>query len=336
MTAGIPSSVELNKENGHVAEFEYPINGCNRRELRVQVLFQYGYSNQWVDLPGYAASGTSNGDLSVDGYIDLEDMGILAGTMYLCEGPGFVACADYEPDGCVDLQDLGAFAEILYAAGDKSERRDGVAAEAELIACTGIAQDCIVSADTAWKSALIRLRTTGADPQQLGWSPSERYLDRSLMVVNETAGDGEFGIFVVASGDSGLTNIGQLIASTSADLKGIEVLGVEVASAVSFEKSVGGIAPSAALLADACPNPFNPLTRITFELPFADQVSLSVYDIAGRLVRRLVDNQTLAAGSHVAEWDGRNGDGGRVAGGMYLYRLESPSFNLVKRMTMLK
>jgi flagellar hook assembly protein FlgD len=83
------------------------------------------------------------------------------------------------------------------------------------------------------------------------------------------------------------------------------------------------------------PNPFNPYTRIDFELDRARPVRLAVYDLAGRLVRRLVD-RTLEAGRHNTVWDGRDQRGLRVASGVYFYRLESGDLLRTRKMVLLK
>jgi hypothetical protein len=71
------------------------------------------------------------------------------------------------------------------------------------------------------------------------------------------------------------------------------------------------------------PNPFNPTTTIRFGLPRASEVRLVVYDVAGRQVKALLDNERMPAGLHSIVWDGRNGDGKRVASGIYFVRLKS-------------
>jgi hypothetical protein len=68
------------------------------------------------------------------------------------------------------------------------------------------------------------------------------------------------------------------------------------------------------------PNPFNPRTTIRFDLPVAGQARLSIYDLAGRLVRILVEGE-IPAGSHEAVWDGRDESGRAVPSGSYLARL---------------
>ncbi len=70
------------------------------------------------------------------------------------------------------------------------------------------------------------------------------------------------------------------------------------------------------------PNPGAAGTRASFRLPAAGPATLSVYDLAGRRLRRLV-REDLAAGPHAASWDGRDETGAPCPGGTYLLRLES-------------
>lgn len=70
------------------------------------------------------------------------------------------------------------------------------------------------------------------------------------------------------------------------------------------------------------PNPFNPRTTIRFKLPEGGHARLDLFDVAGRLVRTLVDAE-LAAGEHDIAWDGRDAGGRDVGSGSYLARLVS-------------
>ncbi len=84
---------------------------------------------------------------------------------------------------------------------------------------------------------------------------------------------------------------------------------------------VSGASPALRLAIDGNhPNPFNPTTRISYELPSAGEVELGVYDAAGREVRRLVRG-TLSAGRHSVVWDGRDGRGREVSSGVYFSRI---------------
>ena len=84
------------------------------------------------------------------------------------------------------------------------------------------------------------------------------------------------------------------------------------------------------------PNPFNPTTSIRFELPRDKAVSLQIFDVSGRLVKTLVDNQHLSEGVHEMQWDGTNNAGSSVASGTYMYRLQFGNFAHTKTMVLLK
>jgi hypothetical protein len=83
------------------------------------------------------------------------------------------------------------------------------------------------------------------------------------------------------------------------------------------------------------PNPFNPLTTISFSLPRESLVSLRVFDLRGRLVRTLLD-ESRPAGVHTVVWDGRDESGGRVASGTYVARLVSSEGVLTRKMLLAK
>jgi hypothetical protein len=83
------------------------------------------------------------------------------------------------------------------------------------------------------------------------------------------------------------------------------------------------------------PNPFNPTTRIQFSIPESANVTLTIYDITGREVTRLI-NEPLGTGTYTATWDGRNANGHIISSGVYLYRITAGSFVDTKRMIFIK
>ncbi|MDO9069586.1 MAG: FlgD immunoglobulin-like domain containing protein [Deltaproteobacteria bacterium] len=87
------------------------------------------------------------------------------------------------------------------------------------------------------------------------------------------------------------------------------------------ETAVPPAAPGRLILYPCRPNPFNPATTIRYELPADGHVRLTVFDVAGRRVRRLVDaNQQK--GMRSSEWDGRDDSGQELSSGTYLTRFE--------------
>lgn len=83
------------------------------------------------------------------------------------------------------------------------------------------------------------------------------------------------------------------------------------------------------------PNPFNPSTTLMFDLAESGKVKLSVYNIKGQLVRRLVD-ESLAAGTHRIVWDGVDSHNSQVSSGVYFIRFESRGHNYTRKAVLMK
>ncbi|KAA3636670.1 MAG: T9SS C-terminal target domain-containing protein [Calditrichaeota bacterium] len=99
-------------------------------------------------------------------------------------------------------------------------------------------------------------------------------------------------------------------------------------TSVSLSNTVG--IPETFALMQNYPNPFNPSTQISFALPNASNVNLSVYNVLGQKVMTLVDGQ-MEAGTHNFEFDGSS-----LSSGMYFYRILTDNFTETKKMVMLK
>lgn len=99
-----------------------------------------------------------------------------------------------------------------------------------------------------------------------------------------------------------------------------------------------GSPPPAAIgfgLAAPFPNPFNPRTHLDFSLPGKERVRLSVHDIRGRELARLVDG-VLDAGHHSREWEGVDDAGRELPAGVYLLRLEAGGESSSRKLVLLK
>jgi hypothetical protein len=77
------------------------------------------------------------------------------------------------------------------------------------------------------------------------------------------------------------------------------------------------------MLRGSFPNPFNPTTTIKYSLARRSKVTLTIYDIAGRVVRRLVTDELTEAGDHTITWNGMNDAGKRVASGVYFCMMKT-------------
>ena len=83
------------------------------------------------------------------------------------------------------------------------------------------------------------------------------------------------------------------------------------------------------------PNPFNPSTTISYDLPEAGPVSVVIYDVLGQQVRRLV-SQVTSAGRYSIQWDARDNQGRGVASGVYIAKVDAGTSTLSQKMLLLK
>lgn len=117
---------------------------------------------------------------------------------------------------------------------------------------------------------------------------------------------------------------------------------VELANSLSIKRNSGlfTVLPSSSQLYQNYPNPFNPETWIPYQLAADADVSISIYDTHGKIVRQftLIDQP---AGSYLTRekalhWDGRNSAGERVASDVYFYTLKAGDFVATRKMVILK
>jgi len=83
------------------------------------------------------------------------------------------------------------------------------------------------------------------------------------------------------------------------------------------------------------PNPFNPVTNIRFAIPEKHFVSLGVYDVAGRIVRRIISKE-MGANTYTAIWDGTDNRGRNVASGVYFYKLVAGPHVATRKMVLIR
>lgn len=93
--------------------------------------------------------------------------------------------------------------------------------------------------------------------------------------------------------------------------------------------------PTSYALNNNYPNPFNPTTMISYQIPKAGEVKLTIINSLGQKVKTLVAGQ-VAAGYHQALWDARDDSGVLVGSGTYLYRIEAGSFVQTKKLVLMK
>ena len=108
----------------------------------------------------------------------------------------------------------------------------------------------------------------------------------------------------------------------------------------NLQNLLASLIPEETALLANYPNPFNPETWIPYQLAESAEVTLTIYDINGQLVRRLAVGHQAAgmyrSRSRAIYWDGRNQLGESVASGLYFYTLTADNFTATRRMLILK
>lgn len=107
---------------------------------------------------------------------------------------------------------------------------------------------------------------------------------------------------------------------------------IEEPAVTSVESPAG--APWALIDVTTSPNPFNPALQVTYDLPSPQSVSVEVFDLRGRLVRRLLDATVQTAGTHRLIWHGENDSGERAASGVYLVRVRAGANSTTAKVTL--
>ena len=111
--------------------------------------------------------------------------------------------------------------------------------------------------------------------------------------------------------------------------------GVGVFSSGTVTASEMPAVPDEYTLSQNYPNPFNPSTTISFSVPVEGNVVLSIYDITGRLVTTLVDDN-MSSGYHSVNWGGVDILGENVSAGLYIYSLQAEGVALTRKMVLMK
>ena len=93
--------------------------------------------------------------------------------------------------------------------------------------------------------------------------------------------------------------------------------------------------PKSFNLMDNYPNPFNPFTTLRYEILKDEKVEITVYDMSGRVVRKLLNNVQKAGQNHV-QWNGLNDQGMTVSSGSYLYNIQAGGHGETRKMVLLR
>ena len=307
-------------------------------------------ANYW--LGDIADAGT--GDGFYDGLVNLTDITVMGASFGVCEGDGaYNNEADIGPtdsglpdgipvtDSCVDFEDLILFA-INYG---QVAPLSAPPALAETVQLSWYRLD-----DGIWglgllapNHALKGIRLSAALPDGVvprieagaalaAQGPSffanidANGIDVSLVILGTDrafAADGELLRVILPAGvEPGAVSIdARSLANTPLEL--------------ALDDEVIPDLPQSYRLGQNFPNPFNPKTRIDFDLPSPQPTRVAIFGADGRLVQVLLDRD-MPAGYHSVIWDGRDANGGQVASGVYFFRVQAGPLDETRKMLLLK
>lgn len=304
-------------------------------------------------------------DYNADGIVNVSDYTFFGDTYNKCEGDSsYNQWLDFiisSSPSCVNLSDLSEFGQHYYdsypafAPGDLLASRDLTGVELELTETPGDDGTMEIGVNLAsaesYKALAILLRTD--DYQLVKWDSDgsnaiqvERDGQRCVLI--SSFGNGEATESCSPNGTLTLRknvkkSSGSESKSLSGKTSGISLLGGELMRQDGKIIRIAGTEYEAAApvyknhLANNYPNPFNPTTTIEYSIKEKAHVSLKIYNVAGQLVKTLVnDVQDRTSRNYSVQWNGRDNKGNIVASGVYFYRLVTKGFTQTKKMVLLK
>jgi hypothetical protein len=221
----------------------------------------------------------------------------------------------------------------------------------------------LAKVDDYMRYAMYELNLLG-DPEMPIWTDTPRPLDVSRVTtldafrgvvdvsvtVSREGAPVQSAVVCLSDADSGIYEVvktdaaGAVTITVDADVAVYANLTVTATNSIPHGESVAldgetgvddGPFGKVASLMQNYPNPFNPSTSIAFSLAERGNVAVAVYDVAGRLVTVLVDDE-IDAGPHSVEWDGRDAGGNDVASGTYFARMSTENKHFETKMILMR
>lgn len=295
------------------------------------------------------------GDLSFDGHVNIVDIvKVIRYILYVMPPPtGFdLFLADVNGDGRLDISDLVKMINIFLNTPPPKVVADAPArpvtvglGDLQTLSSGQTAIPVVLEADGSIAGLQASLTfdpgmLSIGEPQLVGRAAGltlqAQITDGTLRMIAYST-DGQ----VIPAGTGAtvlipVTILNEAVVVTLADV----ILAGRQAQTIPVTIGTGTLkvstVPTAFSLQTSAPNPFNPSTTIAYEVPASAHITLTVYNLLGQEVVRLVD-EVRTPGRYRTVWHGTNAHGQAVASGVYLYRLTSSTgYNETKRMTLLK
>jgi len=271
-------------------------------------------------VPGLSSLGLTAGDLDQDGNMDLIGSGAAysSGQFNQDLAPNWVNIVEFIGGNPEDASSYGPITQVFFP-NDKTDAFDKVTRDSAGV-ITEYRENGTNGPQFASKFAFLGdVDDDGENEVALGFQGQNDSLYTYAEVFQPA--DSTYTRTLVSSEANPVRTFMRVLSSS---VKGVSIEDERV------------IIPSDYVLEQNYPNPFNPTTSIRFELPRDKAVSLTIFDVSGRVVKTLVDNQYLTQGIHEIQWDGTSNAGAQVASGTYVYQLRFGNFAHSKTMVLLK
>jgi hypothetical protein len=280
------------------------------------------------------AAVPGSGDLDNDGRVDTNDavmvLDHLVGAALLA--PAQITAGDLSGDGRLDPWDA---ALIAGADPAKASPATGPVAWGEAQGRFGQLTLPVESAAGPGRSMWLEVTARGLEDMVRDVAPT---LEEAGLFRWRASGDKLWVAFAAAEASDWPDRILEIVLDVSGEDSGgtlSAVMAVDGGEPARLSDLPLTAVPVDFRLGDNYPNPFNPSTKISFDLPVSGRVNLRIHDVRGRVVRTLAAEE-LPFGSHTLVWAGVDERGRAVPSGVYFYRLETPGFTATRKMLLLK
>ena len=329
---------------------ETQVGGCNGGPAPVYL--------DAIEMASITVPSHPSVDLNGSGTVDATDLALISLSLGRCAGsPGYDVCADYivDPMNCVTSSELANLANHMGHSKDMPIPK--------AMAGVGEVTRLVIEPSPPEGTAHVAVRLEGMQTR----SAVAVVLRPAANKLQFTAWESEPGTattaFAFAGADEQGARLVLLVLDVTPDAAGVVELGRlsftaaagEVVTAedlvISYEdvasqdaaiasnperKARASEAPRLTSLGQNYPNPCNPRTMIRYALRQDTSVRLTIYDVAGRAVRTLIDSAMQPAGEHAVVWDGRQDSGLRSSSGIYVYRLVTSDFSGTRKLVLVQ
>ena len=314
----------------------------------IQILYNGFEIGQVIDLP------VKSPDYNGDGYVNLSDFSFFGDTYNKSSGDeGYNDCFDFNFDQSVSSADYPLFVSHYthnYSGGYQSSagRIASASETGVLIAYSGEggnSADIYLEDVEDLSAMMLGFKVEGSGISCSGWKPNGAIGNTEVTEI-----EGENLLYLSGYEMGGITGSMVLLGTIEFSGDGLAADGVRLSlstgeigrsdgtvEVIAWEgaEEISGPVLAGNRLRKIYPNPFNPSTTIEYSVETPARVSLSVFNVEGRLVKRLV-SEHQRSGVYRVNWNGKDSRGNPVSSGIYFCRISIGSYDTSRKMILMR